>query len=153
MWSNPQCPPWDDGRAVRLPAFRPAAAPTRDVGAVPGWLRTFPGAARSGQPEYSFAAWCADADGVLADHGSTSGPGTDRRVRRYRTVAARCCRTASGLCSRTRTAPSTEGVGALGDDFERAVGNAAGMVGGWTAALLEQAALVDFGVEWQEASP
>lgn len=68
-WSNPPVPDdWVDGMPERLPAFRPAVTPSRDVGAVPERLRDYPGAHRSRHPVYSFAAWGADARGVVAGH-------------------------------------------------------------------------------------
>lgn len=69
VWSNPPVPDeWADGMPERLPAFRPAPTPSRDMGAVPECLRTYPGAVRSRHPEYSFAAWGAEADAVVTEH-------------------------------------------------------------------------------------
>ena len=76
VWSNPPVPEsWVEGMADRLPAFRPAVTPSRGVGAVPECLRTFPAAARSRHPEYSFAAVGADAEAVVADHPYDRGLG------------------------------------------------------------------------------
>jgi aminoglycoside 3-N-acetyltransferase len=76
VWSNPPVPEsWVEGMADRLPTFRPAVTPSRGVGAVPECLRTFPAAARSHHPEYSFAAVGADAEAVVADHPYKNGLG------------------------------------------------------------------------------
>jgi aminoglycoside 3-N-acetyltransferase len=75
-WSNPPVPDaWVGGMPERLPPFRPAATPSRGVGAVPECFRTFPDAVRSRHPECSFAAWGADADAIVADHSYEYGLG------------------------------------------------------------------------------
>ena len=76
VWSNPPVPEsWVEGMPERLPTFRPAVTPSSGVGAVPECLRTFPTAARSRHPEFSFAAVGADAEAVVADHPYDRGLG------------------------------------------------------------------------------
>jgi aminoglycoside 3-N-acetyltransferase len=68
-WSNPPVPDdWVPRMPARLPPFRPAVTPSREMGAVPECLRDHPDAVRSRHPEYSFAAWGADAEAVVAGH-------------------------------------------------------------------------------------
>jgi aminoglycoside 3-N-acetyltransferase len=75
-WSDPPVPDaWVDRIRAAMPPFRPAVTPTRGMGAVPECLRTYPDAVRSRHPEYSFAAWGADAGAVVADHGFDRGLG------------------------------------------------------------------------------
>ena len=75
-WSNPPVPDeWVETMPERMPTFRPAVTPTRSVGAVPECLRSHPGAVRSRHPTYSFAAWGADAEAVVADHPYENGLG------------------------------------------------------------------------------
>ncbi|WP_336135720.1 aminoglycoside N(3)-acetyltransferase [Natronomonas amylolytica] len=75
-WSNPPVPDaWVEEMPERMPPFRPAATPSRGVGAVPECFRTYPDAVRSRHPEYSFAAWGADAEAVVADHSYDNGLG------------------------------------------------------------------------------
>ena len=77
-WSNPPVPDeWVDSMPERMPAFRPAVAPTRSVGAVPECLRSYPKAVRSRHPTYSFTAWGADAGEVVADHPYDDGLGEE----------------------------------------------------------------------------
>ncbi len=64
----------DDGRVpdawrAHVPPFDPAASRSiRDNGALPEYLRTWPGALRSGSPGASVAALGADAAWFVADH-------------------------------------------------------------------------------------
>lgn len=75
-WSNPPVPEaWVEEMPERMPPFRPAATPSRGVGAVPECFRTYQDAVRSRHPEYSFAAWGADAEAVVADHRYDNGLG------------------------------------------------------------------------------
>ena len=75
-WSNPPVPDeWVETMPERMPTFRPAVTPTRSVGAVPECFRSHPGAVRSRHPTYSFAAWGADAEAVVADHPYEDGLG------------------------------------------------------------------------------
>ena len=59
----------------RMPTFRPTVTPARSVGAVPKCFRSHPGVVRSRHPTYSFAAWGADAEAVVADHSYEDGLG------------------------------------------------------------------------------
>mgnify|MGYP000253557819 CR=1 FL=1 len=69
VWENPPIPDdWLPEVRESMPAFRPAVTPSRGVGAIPECLRTHPNAVRSTHPQYSFAAWGANADEVVADH-------------------------------------------------------------------------------------
>ncbi|MEF8806873.1 aminoglycoside N(3)-acetyltransferase [Natronomonas sp.] len=75
-WSNPPVPDaWVEEMPERMPPFRPAATPSRGVGAVPECFRTYPDTVRSRHPEYSFAAWGADAEAIVADHRYDNGLG------------------------------------------------------------------------------
>jgi aminoglycoside 3-N-acetyltransferase len=75
-WSNPPVPDdWVDRIREAMPPFRPDVTPSRGMGAVPECFRTYPDVVRSGHPEYSFAAWGADAEAVTADHGLDCGLG------------------------------------------------------------------------------
>ncbi|MEE6208550.1 AAC(3) family N-acetyltransferase [Salarchaeum sp. III] len=69
VWENPPIPDdWLPTVRESMPAFRPDVTPSRGVGAVPECFRTYPDAVRSTHPQYSFAAWGADADDIVADH-------------------------------------------------------------------------------------
>ena len=75
-WSNPPVPDeWVGTMPERMPTFRPAVTSTRSVGAVPECFRSHPGVVRSRHPTYSFAAWGADAEAVVADHPYEDGLG------------------------------------------------------------------------------
>lgn len=75
-WENPPVPDdWVEGMPERLPPFRPAATPTRSMGAIPECFRDFPDAVRSRHPETSFAAWGADAEAIVDDHSFDFGLG------------------------------------------------------------------------------
>lgn len=75
-WSNPPVPDeWVAAMPERLPPFRPAATPSRGVGAVPECFRTYPETVRSRHPEYSFAAWGEDAEAIVANHSYDHGLG------------------------------------------------------------------------------
>ena len=66
---------WVPAMPERLPPFRPAVTPTREMGDVAECLRNYPDAVRSRHPEYSFAAVGADAEAVVADHPYDRGLG------------------------------------------------------------------------------
>ena len=75
-WSNPPVPDeWVEPMPERMPTFRPAVTPTRSVGAVPECFRSYPEAVRSRHPTWSFAAWGADAEAIVADHPYENGLG------------------------------------------------------------------------------
>ena len=75
-WSNPPVPDeWVETMPERMPTFRPAVTPTRSVGAVPECFRSYPEAVRSRHPTWSFAAWGADAEAIVADHPYENGLG------------------------------------------------------------------------------
>ncbi len=68
-WENPPVPDsWVEKIRETIPPFRPAVTPTRGMGAVPECFRTYPDSVRGGHPEYSFAAWGADARSIVMDH-------------------------------------------------------------------------------------
>ncbi|GAA0659611.1 aminoglycoside N(3)-acetyltransferase [Salarchaeum japonicum] len=76
VWENPPIPDdWLPAVRESMPAFRPDVTPSRGVGAVPECLRTHPDAVRSDHPQYSFAAWGADADAIVATHELDRGLG------------------------------------------------------------------------------
>lgn len=77
-WENPPVPDdWIPTIRETRPAFRPAVTPTRAVGAVAECFRTFPDAHRSAHPEFSFAAWGAEAERVVGEHPLAAGLGPD----------------------------------------------------------------------------
>ncbi|WP_207592340.1 AAC(3) family N-acetyltransferase [Halomontanus rarus] len=68
-WSNPPVPDeWEETIRETMPPYRPAVTPTQ-VGAIPECFRTYPETRRSAHPTVSFAAWGAEAESVVADHG------------------------------------------------------------------------------------
>jgi len=83
VWSNPPVPDdWIDQIEESIPAFRPAVTPTRGMGAVAECFRTYPRTVRSRHPLYSFAAWGADAEAVVADHAFENAMGEDSPLAR-----------------------------------------------------------------------
>ncbi|AFK19095.1 AAC(3) family N-acetyltransferase [Haloferax mediterranei ATCC 33500] len=83
VWQEPPVPDhWveiiDDSR----PPFRPEVTPTRGMGAIPECFRNYPEAVRSEHPLYSFAAWGADADEIVADHSLDNGLGNESPLAR-----------------------------------------------------------------------
>ncbi|MBC3192403.1 aminoglycoside 3-N-acetyltransferase [Pseudonocardia sp. C8] len=81
-WQAPYLEFLDDGRVPdglrpHVPPFDPAASRAiRDNGAFPEFLRTRPGARRSGSPGASIAALGADAEHFVRDHPLDYGYGT-----------------------------------------------------------------------------
>jgi aminoglycoside 3-N-acetyltransferase len=76
VWTNPPVPSdWVPQIRESLPPFRPAVTPTRSIGAVAECFRDYPGAVRSEHPLYSFAAWGADAEAIVDDHGFENAMG------------------------------------------------------------------------------
>lgn len=77
--SDWEAPPVPDGWVPTIrearPPFRPAVTPTRGMGAIPECFRGYPDVVRSRHPEFSFAAWGADAEAVTADHDLDRGLG------------------------------------------------------------------------------
>lgn len=75
-WSNPPVPDhWLPVIREEMPPYRPESTPTRGMGAVAECFRDYPGTVRSRHPEVSFAAWGADAEGIVADHSYDEGMG------------------------------------------------------------------------------
>ena len=69
VWSSPPVPDdWVETIRETRPPFRPDATPTRGMGAIPECFRTYPDVVRSDHPIYSFAAWGADAEEIVAGH-------------------------------------------------------------------------------------
>lgn len=69
-WGAPPVPDdWVDRIRKSRPPYRPEVTPTRGMGAVPECFRNYPGVVRSDHPQLSFAAWGADAERVVGDHG------------------------------------------------------------------------------------
>ncbi|MFB6299733.1 MAG: aminoglycoside N(3)-acetyltransferase [Halobacteriales archaeon] len=75
-WSNPPVPDhWVEQIREAMPPFRPAVTPSREMGTIPECFRTFPDVRRSRHPEFSFAAWGADANAIVEDHSFDDGLG------------------------------------------------------------------------------
>lgn len=75
-WERPPVPDdWVDAIRDCRPPYRPAVTPTREMGAVPECFRNYPDVVRSRHPEFSFAAWGADAEAVTAAHAFDHGLG------------------------------------------------------------------------------
>ncbi len=69
IWKHPAVSEawWATIRA-EWPAYHPELAPTRQMGIVGEYFRTYPGVVRSSHPACSFAAWGKNAQRVIADH-------------------------------------------------------------------------------------
>ena len=75
-WQNPPVPEeWVERIEDAMPPFRAAVTPTRSMGAIAECFRDYPGTQRSRHPLYSFAAWGADAEAIVADHSFEHGMG------------------------------------------------------------------------------
>lgn len=75
-WHAPPVPDdWYETIRETRPPYRPEVTPTRGVGAIPECFRNVPGALRSGHPQFSFAAWGADAEAIVTDHAIDHGLG------------------------------------------------------------------------------
>ncbi|WP_135825432.1 aminoglycoside N(3)-acetyltransferase [Halorussus ruber] len=75
-WEHPPVPDdWVEEIRASRPPFRPAVTPTRGMGAIGETFRTYPEARRSRHPIYSFSAWGADAEEIVADHAYDHGLG------------------------------------------------------------------------------
>lgn len=82
-WSNPPVPDdWEDTIREERPAYRPEVTPTWGVGRIPECFRSYHDAVRSDHPVFSFAAWGADAEAVVADHGLDYGLGENSPLAR-----------------------------------------------------------------------
>ncbi|NHN43612.1 AAC(3) family N-acetyltransferase [Halorubellus sp. JP-L1] len=68
---------WHDTIRKRMPPYRPAVTPTQGMGAIAECFRSYPDVERSAHPQHSFAAWGANADAVVADHGLDHSLGED----------------------------------------------------------------------------
>jgi aminoglycoside 3-N-acetyltransferase len=83
LWMNPPVPDdWIPQIRESIPPFRPAVTPTRGMGAVAECFRDYPEAVRSRHPLYSFAAWGADAEAVVADHSLENAMGEESPLAR-----------------------------------------------------------------------
>ncbi|WP_135827947.1 aminoglycoside N(3)-acetyltransferase [Halorussus halobius] len=75
-WHNPPVPDdWEDVIRTERPPYRPDVTPTRGVGSIPECFRKYPDVRRSRHPVYSFAAWGANAEEVVAGHSYDHGMG------------------------------------------------------------------------------
>ena len=68
-WTAPAVPhSWIEILRCEMPAYDPSTTPTRDMGAVPELLRTWPGVRRSAHPTSSFAAIGPRSDQITMSH-------------------------------------------------------------------------------------
>jgi aminoglycoside 3-N-acetyltransferase len=75
-WGNPPVPQdWWELIRQTMPAFDPYLTPSRGVGVVPECFRKQAGVHRSLHPQYSFAAWGAQAKTIVENHALAFGLG------------------------------------------------------------------------------
>ncbi|KAL7931347.1 hypothetical protein V8C35DRAFT_323774 [Trichoderma chlorosporum] len=88
-WRAPTVPEsWWQPIRDSIPAFDPATAITRVVGAVPETLRTWPGALRSAHPQTSFAALGPQAERIIEGHASSCRLGESSPLAKLEAVDA-----------------------------------------------------------------
>jgi len=69
LWENPPVPKnWWQTIRQSMPAFDPDLTPSRGMGVIPECFRKQSGVRRSSHPQFSFAAWGAQADTVVGQH-------------------------------------------------------------------------------------
>lgn len=186
-WSNPPVPDeWIEQIRETMSPFRPAVTPTRGMGAIPECFRNYPGVIRSEHPEVSFAAWGANAERIVTDHGFDDGLGEHSPLARVYELDGDVLLLGVGHDSNTslhlaeyradipmetvqHSAPvieddrrvrieyedieiDSEDFADLGTDFERRVGITEGTVGAADTKLVSQREIVDFAVDWFEAT-
>ncbi|KTG08073.1 aminoglycoside N(3)-acetyltransferase [Haloferax profundi] len=82
-WEHPPVPDeWVQIIRESMPPFRPDVTPTRMMGAIPECFRNYPDVIRSEHPTTSFAAWGAEADDIVGDHGLDYGLGEESPLAR-----------------------------------------------------------------------
>jgi aminoglycoside 3-N-acetyltransferase len=184
-WSNPPIPEsWHQPFREAAAPYRPEVTPCLRVGQIPDCFRSYPGVERSSHPLYSFAAWGAEAEAVVAAHpldvglgdgspleavydregyvlqlGTDHGTNTSLHLAEYRADWSKPTETVGApmLVEGEREWVEWPALAWDSDDFAdcgAAFADAhpeavtTGGVGAADARLLDQRALVDFGVEW-----
>jgi aminoglycoside 3-N-acetyltransferase len=87
-WRNPPVPQeWWATIRETMPPYEVATTPSLGMGALAELVRTWPGAVRSGHPQFSFAALGPAAEQLTAGHGLRDGLGEDSPLARLYDLA------------------------------------------------------------------